>query len=83
MHNMYVHTFQLAQSVNLKMLEVYETKRLADNINFPLFLKYTKGQLILKCLFCVYNFFQKKKENTSNIVVKTNSFVLFLEEFTA
>ena len=39
-----------------------------------------KGQLIFKCFF-VFNFFQKTK--THRIVVKTNSFIHFLEEFTA
>ena len=47
----------------------------------------TKGQLISKGLFGVFNFFQKKKnENKSTwgiIVVRSNSFVRFLEEFTA
>ena len=45
-----------------------------------------KGQLISKCLFGVFNFFQKTNENKSTgdiIVVKSNSFVRFLEEFTA
>ena len=45
--------------------------------------KYAKGQLISKCLFGVFNFFQKTNENKSNwgiIVVKSNSFVCFLEE---
>ena len=45
-----------------------------------------KGQLISKCLFCVFNFFQKTNENKSTwgvIVVKLNSFLRFLEEFTA
>ena len=45
-----------------------------------------KGQLISKCLFGVFNFFQKMNENKSSsgiIVVKSNSFVHFLEEFTA
>ena len=44
-----------------------------------------KGQLISKCLFGVFNFFQKMNENksTCDIIVKSNSFVHFLEEFTA
>ena len=45
-----------------------------------------KGQLISKCLFGVLNFFQKTNEIKSTwdiIVVKSNSFVCFLEEFTA
>ena len=45
-----------------------------------------KGQLISKCLFGVLNFFQKPKENKSAwgiIVVKSDSFVCFLEQFTA
>ena len=40
----------------------------------------SKGQLILKCLFGVFNFFQKINENKSTwviIVVKSNSFVRF------
>ena len=40
--------------------------------------KKTKGQLILKCLFGVFNFFQKTNENKLTwgiIVVKSNSFV--------
>ena len=43
----------------------------------------TKGQLISKCLFSVFNFFQKMNENKSTlgiIVVKSNLFVRFLEE---
>ena len=46
----------------------------------------TKGQLISKCIFCVFNSFQKTNENKSTwgiIVVKSNPFVRFLEEFTA
>ena len=42
-----------------------------------------KGQLISKCFFGVFNFFQKMNENRSTwgiIVVKLNSFVRFLEE---
>ena len=45
-----------------------------------------KGQLISKCLFGVFNFFQKRNENKSTwgiIVVKLNSFFRFLEKFTA
>ena len=44
------------------------------------------GQLISKCLFGVFNFFQKTNENkstTGTIVVKSNSFVRFLEETSA
>ena len=44
------------------------------------------GQLILKCFFGVFNFFQKTNENKSTwgiIVVKSNSFVRFLEETSA
>ena len=44
----------------------------------------TKGQLISKCLFGVFNFFQKTNKNKSTwdiIVVKLNSFVRFLKEF--
>ena len=43
----------------------------------------TKGQLILKLLFCVFKFFQKTNKNKSTwgiIVVKLNFFVRFLEE---
>ena len=42
-----------------------------------------KGQLISKFLFGIFNFFQKSNENKSTwgiIVVKSNSFVRFLEE---
>ena len=39
-------------------------------------------QIISKCLFGVFNFFQKN-EQKHVAVVKTNSFVHFLEEFTA
>ena len=51
-----------------------------------LHIKITKGQLISKCLIGAFNFFQKTNENKSTwgiIVVKSNSFVRFLEEFTA
>ena len=46
----------------------------------------TKGQIISKCLFVVFNFFQKTNENKLSsgiVVVKLNSFVVLLEEFTA
>ena len=42
-----------------------------------------KGQVISKCLLCVFNFFQKTNENKLTwglIVVKSNSFIHFLEE---
>ena len=42
-----------------------------------------KGQLISKCLFGVFKFFQKTNENKSTwdiIVVKSDFFVRFLEE---
>ena len=45
-----------------------------------------KGHLISKCLFGVFNFFQKTNKNKSTwciIVVKSNSFVRFLEETSA
>ena len=42
-----------------------------------------KGQMISKRLFVVFNFFQKTNKNTSHSIVKTNSFVRFLVEFTA
>ena len=45
-----------------------------------------KGQLISKCLFGGFNFFQKTNENKSTwgiIVVKSNSSVHFLEESSA
>ena len=41
------------------------------------------GQIISKCFFGVFGFFQKKNEKKSTsgiIVVKSNSFVRFLEE---
>ena len=46
----------------------------------------TKGQLISKYLFVVFNFLQKtnvKKQTCGFIVVKQNSFVRFLEEKSA
>ena len=46
----------------------------------------SKGQLISKCLFGVFNFFQKNEQNKLTwgiILLKLNSFVHFLEEFTA
>ena len=42
----------------------------------------TKGQIISKRLFGAFNFFQKTNE-THRILVKTNLFVRFLEEFLA
>ena len=42
-----------------------------------------KGQLILKCLFCVFNFSQNTNENKSTwgiIAVKSNFFLRFLGE---
>ena len=42
-----------------------------------------KGQLISKCLFGVFKFFQKMNENNSTggtIVVRSDFFVGFLEE---
>ena len=42
-----------------------------------------KGQLVLKCLFDVFGFFQKTNKNKSTwgiIVAKSNVFVRFLEE---
>ena len=47
------------------------------------FVHCSKGHLISKCLFGVFNFFQKTNENKSTwgtIIVKSNSFVHFLEE---
>ena len=44
--------------------------------------EFTKCHLISKCLFGVFNFFQKTNKNTHCVVVKTNLFVRFLEEFT-
>ena len=43
---------------------------------------WAKGQLILKCLFGVFTFFQKRTK-TSRQVVKSNLFVRFLEETSA
>ena len=46
-------------------------------------LRLTKGQIISKCLFGVFNFLQTTNEKKSPwgfIVVKKNSFVRFLEE---
>ena len=45
-----------------------------------------KGLLISKCLFGVFNFFQKTNENMLTrgiIVVKSNSFIRFLQETSA
>ena len=47
---------------------------------------FAKGQLISKCLFGVFNFFQETNENKSHSSkneFKTNSFIHSLEEFTA
>ena len=45
-------------------------------------LDFFKGQLISKCLFVDFNFFQKTNENTSHI--SKNEFIRsFFEEFTA
>ena len=41
------------------------------------------SQIISKCLLGVFNFFQKTQTKTRRKLVKTNSFVRFLEEFTA
>ena len=43
---------------------------------------YTKGQLISKWFFGVVDFLQKTNENKSTwgIIVKSNSFIRFLEE---
>ena len=62
------------------LISIYEIVIFYDN---PL--KNTKCQLISKCLFGVFNFIQKTNENKSTwgiIVVKSYSFVHFLEEFT-
>ena len=64
---------------------------LETNVILSVHLEYisVKGQLISKCLFGVFNFFnffQKTNENKSTwgiIVVKLNSFVRFLEETSA
>ena len=51
--------------------------------SLPLYLEFTKSQLILKCLFSVFDFSQKTNENNSTwgiIVVKSNFFVRFLRE---
>ena len=47
----------------------------------PLLHDFFKGQIISKCLFGVFNFFQKQTK-TRRKLVKMNSFVRFLEEFT-
>ena len=49
-------------------------------------MKPSKGQLISKCLFGVFNFLKKTNKNMSTwgfIVVKKNLFVSFLEETSA
>ena len=43
----------------------------------------TKGQLILKCLFGVFNPSKKRTKTSLIVVVKLNSFVRFLEETSA
>ena len=56
-----------------------------ENSQIPNLRSY-KCQLISKCLFGVFNFFQKTDENKSTwgiLVVKSNSFVHFLEDFMA
>ena len=58
--------------------QTWETKHKSFELIFGYF---PKGQLISKCLFGVFNFFQKTNENTS-IHVKMNSFACFSEEFT-
>ena len=53
---------------------------------YVIFTSKDKGQLILKCLFGFFNFFQKankKKSTWGIIVVKLNLFVRFLEETSA
>ena len=49
------------------------------------FLKCEEFQLISKCLFGAFTFFQKTNENksTSTFLVKSNLFVRFLEETSA
>ena len=50
------------------------------------YILHNKGQLVSKCLFGVFNFFQKTNENKSTwgfIAVKLNSFIRFLEETSA
>ena len=60
------------------------------HIKFPLKIKLglgsSKGQIILKCLFGVFNFLQKMNKNKSTwgfIAVKQNSFIHFLEKTSA
>ena len=71
------HTAWMVKFVlNLVLLTFFDLCKLVDS----------KGQLISKCLFGVFNFFQKTNENKLSsgiVVVKLNSFVVFLEEFTA
>ena len=71
------HTAWMVKFVlNLVLLTFFDLCKLVDS----------KGQLISKCLFGVFNFFQKMKENKLSsgiVVVKLNSFVVLLEEFTA
>ena len=61
------------------------SQMIIENIFFRLSrtsLQSAKGQIISKCLFGVFNFFQKTN-TTRRTLVKTNSFFHFLEEFTA
>ena len=71
------HTAWMVKFVfNLVFLTFFGLCKLVDS----------KGQLILKCLFGVFNFSQKNEQNKLSsgiIVVKSNSFSHILEEFTA
>ena len=53
--------------------------------HIPILNSEPKGQLISKCLFGIFTFFQKTNGNksTSRQVVKLNLFVHFLEETSA
>ena len=88
--NMWWTTMQrrkLTNTNDAKMLSIEKMRQKKSNskLNQSLYevmlnLFYPKGQLISKCLFGVFNFFQKTNENMSTwgiIVVKTNSFVRF------
>ena len=82
------HIYTYLQNWGLEDILVYVWK--TSSCNWKALVKWsldsklsipTKGQLISKCLFGVFNFFQKTNENAS-IVVKIH-FIRFLEEFTA
>ena len=69
-------TFMSKYSVAL-MQKKWNKKEILTQINLAL----TKGQLISQCPFGVFTSFQKRNQN--KLVVKSNLFVIFLEEKSA